>query len=358
MPFKSFFKDNFIHSNTPTTNSKPRIEFIDLAKGICILLVVFYHNGLWWDTPAIKALRMPLYFILSGLFFKDYGGFIPLLTKKLNKILIPFLFFVGISILLGVIISSDSVLDNLLMPFYKPDTPNLAVWFLICLFWVNLIYFWINKIGSSLKYKTILVFAGGILGYTLSHYHIYLPLFISSSLSALPFFFMGILLRKTSLLYGKINHFTSKKQQYSTYLLIFMGWTTLLYCIYKGTPYLDFKSNFYSGNPVEIYIVSIFLVIGLLLICKAIVWLPVISYLGRYSIIILGLHIPVMDYAYIVVYFLTGHLFSKIEMIIFTISVCWLAIPICRKFFPKFTAQEDLLPLFSSNKTSQRKLAL
>ena len=38
-------------------------------------------------------LRMPLYFTLSGLFFKDYGGLLPTFIKKCNKILIPFIFF-------------------------------------------------------------------------------------------------------------------------------------------------------------------------------------------------------------------------------------------------------------------------
>ena len=75
-----------------------RIEWIDLAKGICILLVVFYHVAicLHIDYPLstqIASFRMPLYFILSGLFFKQYEGFVGFLKRKTNKLLIPFLFF-------------------------------------------------------------------------------------------------------------------------------------------------------------------------------------------------------------------------------------------------------------------------
>ncbi|MBR5149733.1 MAG: acyltransferase family protein, partial [Bacteroidaceae bacterium] len=70
-----------------------RIEFIDLAKGICILLIIMGHTGIQVDITGITAMRTPLYFALSGLFFKDYGGFLPLLVRKTNKILIPFLFF-------------------------------------------------------------------------------------------------------------------------------------------------------------------------------------------------------------------------------------------------------------------------
>lgn len=52
---------------------KKRIEFIDLAKGICILLVVQIH--VYGDTSytffnAMTIFRMPLYFFLSGIFLK------------------------------------------------------------------------------------------------------------------------------------------------------------------------------------------------------------------------------------------------------------------------------------------------
>ena len=57
-----------------TTKQTQRIDFIDLAKGICIFLVVIGHCGAPIDIPGYGIVRMPLYFILSGLFFKTYGG--------------------------------------------------------------------------------------------------------------------------------------------------------------------------------------------------------------------------------------------------------------------------------------------
>lgn len=72
-----------------------RIEFIDLAKGVCIIMVVMGHCGCPLEIPGWTIVRMPLYFILSGLFFKDYGGWTNFLIKKVNKILIPFLFFLS-----------------------------------------------------------------------------------------------------------------------------------------------------------------------------------------------------------------------------------------------------------------------
>lgn len=59
----------------PKLNENKRIDWIDLAKGLCICLVVLHH--LSWDlagSTLMIQIRMPLYFILSGIFFKDYGG--------------------------------------------------------------------------------------------------------------------------------------------------------------------------------------------------------------------------------------------------------------------------------------------
>ena len=74
---------------------KPRIEWIDTAKGICILLVAYSHVYLG-DHPTFlhfqDYFRMPLYFLLSGLFFKTYNSFPNFILKKTNKLLIPFVF--------------------------------------------------------------------------------------------------------------------------------------------------------------------------------------------------------------------------------------------------------------------------
>ena len=71
-----------------------RIVFVDLAKGICICLVVLLHvygESAGSAFEIMNMFRMPLYFVLSGLFFKPYSGFISFTKKKVNKLLIPFL---------------------------------------------------------------------------------------------------------------------------------------------------------------------------------------------------------------------------------------------------------------------------
>ena len=61
---------------------KNRIYWIDTAKGICILLVVINHAIMITHIEyifgninienSLSSFRMPLYFTLSGIFFKRY----------------------------------------------------------------------------------------------------------------------------------------------------------------------------------------------------------------------------------------------------------------------------------------------
>jgi len=124
--------------------SSQRIEYIDLAKGFCIIFVVMLHISNYYDidfwlTHKITAFRIPLYYFLSGVFFKSYNGFLNFLKKKTNKLLIPFLFFyLTTSCLLKYLIGGGSFIDLLASIYYEESFSNSAIWFLLSLFIVNI----------------------------------------------------------------------------------------------------------------------------------------------------------------------------------------------------------------------------
>ena len=105
---------------------KPRYAFVDLAKGLCIMLVVWHHVASTWglDTYPLKlplsTFRMPLYFFLSGLFFKSYAGFFDFCLRKVNKLLIPFTFF---------FITTSCILPFILAHFHLRPSPGCSVWY-------------------------------------------------------------------------------------------------------------------------------------------------------------------------------------------------------------------------------------
>ena len=55
-----------------------RIEYIDIARGIGILLVVMGHNDFSLISPflfkLIYSFHMPLFFFMSGIFFKPHSS--------------------------------------------------------------------------------------------------------------------------------------------------------------------------------------------------------------------------------------------------------------------------------------------
>ena len=163
------------------------------------------------DAPYIlancfKMFRMPLYFFLSGLFFKNYEGFYGFIKRKINKLLIPFVFFfLLLSFLLPNLLSiihSGRFNLGLLWSFYSPEFfPNFPIWFLLCLFELNLIFYIIYLISGKYENYQILVMTilsviVGFTGYYLGYNRINLPMFVDTALSALPFFFLGYLVRK------------------------------------------------------------------------------------------------------------------------------------------------------------------
>ena len=158
-----------------------RIQFIDLAKGLCITLVVLYHINTRIDLNLtifsyLSTFRMPLYFLLSGLFFKEYENFFCFLKRKTNKLLIPFLFFYLITSFLMpnilyqfgfTVAKTESLGISGLWAFLtKEQFSNGPIWFLWCLFELNILFYCIFLLSKQFgKYFVgILVLLSILLG--------------------------------------------------------------------------------------------------------------------------------------------------------------------------------------------------
>lgn len=74
---------------------KSRIDWLDFAKGIGILCVVFGHTQIPYISEyLIRPFHVPLFFFLSGFCFavKKYN-FKEFLSKKIKSLLMPYIFF-------------------------------------------------------------------------------------------------------------------------------------------------------------------------------------------------------------------------------------------------------------------------
>ena len=344
------------NKNTPTTGTsestptqstaKKRIEFIDLAKGVCILLIVLLHCGVKISFPGYTLLRMPLYFILSGLFFRDYGGFLQHALKKINKLLVPFIFFYVVSYvpfymfesLVREVIKNDA--DGILDVFNKRQLFNGPLWFLLCLFWTNLLFCLIKLNIKKEVFRGLTVLLVGVFGVFLGREDVFLPMYMDVAMSALPYFYMGYLLTKTRLL------FPNKYDRYNLLIAAACYGVTYIISTTLGNPIMSFIDNQMRGSIALNYIGSFCCVVSILIICKMIKKMPIISFCGRYSIIILCLHYMIHRPVLLAIFTLrpdaSGQWIYWLTALI-TISVCIAMIPLCKKFIPWFTAQKDLI---------------
>lgn len=156
---------------------KTRLDWVDNARGLTILLVVLGHSPLWPEVDHfLQPIRMPFFFFLSGLFFRDQYLLGSMLTEKARKILLPYLIFATISYLLwlavrpfsemaGEISATAPVIGTLFGVNEGAGLAhNSALWFLPCLFLVHVLLYGLSRIKGALQWLmlTALVALGGV----------------------------------------------------------------------------------------------------------------------------------------------------------------------------------------------------
>ena len=149
-----------------------RINAVDEIKGLCMLFVFIGHcflSSYFNLTDIIFSFHMPLFFILSGYFFKE-KNYKALLISGWNRLLVPYLLssFVVIAI---IIVTGDfqGALMKILAiffprGFYSEFTSFQlrhvigATWFLIALFWARVVFNSIIKISNRYKNRKLIIF--------------------------------------------------------------------------------------------------------------------------------------------------------------------------------------------------------
>lgn len=166
-----------------------RTEWIDLAKGMAIFLMVCGHTSIPKSLSNwIWSFHMPLFFIVSGLLFSPdrYHSFIAFVKKRCRTLLLPYVVFTVVAICYSPVKSLRllSGCNNL-----------FALWFLPVLFMTELIGYYIVQIrfwGG----KLILAILLATVGFLMDVYGINLPFHIEVSLYATLFYVVGYIGRE------------------------------------------------------------------------------------------------------------------------------------------------------------------
>lgn len=189
-----------------------RIEWIDVCRGLSILLIVLFHfqnTGKLSGTVSQYAayFRLPFFFFISGYLhkFKPQPAFI---QHKFRCLIVPYLSLIGLNLFFLFSLAGYHFLQGrldvmghdvrnvvkVLVGDIRTDTPIAPIWFLTCLFLTQVLFNTFHK-RSSLAVVSIL--SGACLLYLFIDYYWddpFLPLSLDQIPRALIYYAMGFYL--------------------------------------------------------------------------------------------------------------------------------------------------------------------
>ena len=138
-----------------TTKDPQRIQYLDVAKGLGIILVVLSHllNQKSYLNIFIYSFHVPLFFCISGVFSNPNTKLKSYIFKSFKRLIIPYIAFFFIGFVFTLIFNREIIEKSSInyiiwqFVFAKPTDLNVGpIWFLPCLFVVKVYFYIINKL--------------------------------------------------------------------------------------------------------------------------------------------------------------------------------------------------------------------
>lgn len=242
-----------------------RIKYIDYARGIAIILMIMGDIGFGnvFDK-YIHAFHMPIFFFVSGWFYKKIklGD---LIKKQLNNLMIPYFLVAIINLIIYTTFNGISNGIYMLKSIFTYNTISMpisgALWFITAIFFTTIIYNIIDKIISNKVLKNIAIITLSILGCTLNKYfNIELPLALSQGLVGLGFYHIGKIKNEK-----KENEWINKILNMNNLMIIICFIINFIFIFLNK--YINMRTSMYD-NIVLFWVNSIISIIILLNISK------------------------------------------------------------------------------------------
>lgn len=239
-----------------------REPWIDILRGIGILLVVLGHTtGLPDPAQAfIYSFHLPLFFCLSGYLFNrekyEVMGLFEFALLRFRRLMVPY-FVIALICLTFVLLKDlkNNVFELKVMLRYVEgilysrgsvySMPSCSpLWFLSCLYVIELFFFLIVKTFNKRIYVLLAVLTLGLAGALLSKGNLQ-KLFWNSdtALTGIVFYYCGNLVRNL----GSLEKFLKP-----CYLLIFLA-LNFFFVKFNPIAYVDFDGNRF-GNVLFMYL--------------------------------------------------------------------------------------------------------
>lgn len=275
--------------------------------------------------------------------------------KKINKLIIPLLFgFLFLSIpMLYYLQHREGLEISFPYDFWEGKRyrfifkGNGTLWFLWALYLQNIIFYAIFLLCRRKSLPIVLSCSTlGIFTFWLGKNSIYIPLWLDAALVSLPFFMTGYLLRHYgNLLYEpfRTKHWIIAIVSFFALLLIYLYDSRIL----SVSNIILHGDNHFDVGCASMYIGGLCGTLFILMISKQLKRLPIISYIGRYSIVVLLTHVIIIQILRKALYHFPINM-AYIDLIMFGLFflVILLEIPIIHfgvKYLPYIFAQKDLI---------------
>ena len=270
-----------------------RVPWIDVARGIGILAVVYGHVRYDAAHYSIYTWHMPLFYFLSGFLYRTQGTFAEYARHRARQLLVPYAWWLGLVMLptfLGELLKRDwhAVLHRFHVAVYggyRLAGPTTAFWFITSLYLALVAYDALSRrAGRGLH---AVVAASFVLACLRSRYLFHLHFFWEADavLIALPFIHVGTLARR--------HGWAERPWLLAGGAAAYLG--SVAYLALTGdVPSYDIKAGYY-GVPGLSFVLALAGIAAVVVVSKAAGPLTeALAYVGRASLLIVLTHTAIM----------------------------------------------------------------
>ena len=312
-----------LYSSKEQSQNGRRITYLDMIRGIAIFLVVVGHSGLISHERNIwlSTFHLPAFFFVSGMLMQekkeDEQDYIKIVLRKAKGIMLPYVWFSAGSLLVDAIqiwrgeftkdILSEHFIQTITLQGYS------VLWFLPVLFIAEVLVLFLYKIMKrckfASKYLCLAVFGISVC-LAVAAYYVYqaalganLPVLLTAEIRivikaviAMGFVSGGGLVATALKKFGKKEKLS--KEGFRAWLSDFNVIGLLLGGILSAinvlaVPYIQIMdfNNVNLGNPLVYLGLGFTGTMGVLFICRSIPNIPLITFYGQNSLIVMCTHL-------------------------------------------------------------------
>ena len=170
---------------------KQRDVYVDVAKGICMLLIICIHTEVFCIIGMrFTFIAVPMFFFMSGFYDRSEKSMREWLPRIVQRLIRPAVIWVIIGNLFMKLLCyvKTGVVEPYSFDWLNPQNGNGPVWFLIALLYAKIIT---GCMVRSKFPKFVLFVFSLVIGYIGATYQ--MPLLIDEGMAALPLYYTGML---------------------------------------------------------------------------------------------------------------------------------------------------------------------